>query len=263
MAKDEKREFVQFENQGQKIYGTLHVPLINEKCPVVVMCHGFAGNRIGRFRIYVLLAQRLSQLGIASLRFDFRGSGESDGDFSEMTIEGEVGDALEALKFVKSLPQIDSKRVGMLGNSFGGAVAVLASCKDKSVKSLALLAALFNSDLWKNRWEAMKTADEASKKELSRLLEEHTLGVPFLKEFFMLNIENAMQKIQELPILHIHSERDERVGIDQAEHYLRCRKDVKGETHTIRLTQSGHDFSNSEERNTVIEETAKWFLRTL
>lgn len=263
MAKMENREFVRFENQGQNIYGTFHIPITSEKCPVVVMCHGFAGNRIGRFRIYVLLAQRLSQLGIASLRFDFRGSGESDGDFSEMSIEGEVGDALEALKFVKNHPQIDPQRIGMLGNSFGGAVAVLTACKDKNVKSLALLAALFNSDLWKKRWEALKTADDASKKELSKLLEEHTLGVAFLKEFFMLNIENAMQKIQDLPMLHIHSERDERVGIDQAEHYLRCRKDVKGETRSIRLTQSGHDFSNSEERNMVIEETANWFLRTL
>lgn len=259
----EKREFVVFENEGQKVYGTLHLPLIETKAPAIVMCHGFAGNRIGQFRLYVLLAQKLAEVGIASLRFDFRGSGESEGDFSQMTVAGEVSDALKALEFIESHPQINADRIGILGNSFGGAVAVLASCRNKKVKSLALLAALFNSNLWKSRWEALKTADDTSKKELHRLLDEHTLAPGFLKEFFQLDIEMALKSVADLPMLHIHSEKDERVGIDQADHYLRCRKEVKGETYSMRLKLSGHAFSNSEERNLVIEETVKWFQRTL
>ncbi|MBA3957610.1 MAG: alpha/beta fold hydrolase [Parachlamydiaceae bacterium] len=261
----EKREFVTINNDGQQIYGMLHLPKNgNHKCPAILTCHGFAGNKIGRYRIYVLLAQKLAEMGIATLRIDFRGSGESEGDFAEMTVGTEVSDALKGLEFLRNHPQIDAGRIGLLGNSFGGAVAVLSAKQDKSVKSLALLAALFSSEPWHKQWEMLaKSSDERAQTELARILEGMTIGPKFYQEFRQLNVAEALKSLNELPLLHIHSEKDNRVSIEQAQQYEQCRQGARAETRYIRLQQCEHDFSHAKERAMVIEETAKWFSQTL
>lgn len=265
MEKFETREWAIFENHGQKLFGMIHRPLISGPVPAVVMCHGFAGNKVGRHRIYVQLAQSLAKAGIASLRFDFRGSGDSEGEFADMTIEEEVSDAMQALDFLRKDRQVDSSRIGLLGNSFGGAIAVLAAHRDQNVRSLVLLAALFNCSAWKKRWELMlaNKADDVARREVMRIMEGHAPGPGFVAGFFQLDLERQLADLQDIPILHIHSEKDERVGIDQAEQYRRCREHAKAETRWIRLQQSDHDFGNSEERALLVQETAQWFSRTL
>jgi uncharacterized protein len=267
MQKFEERIPVIFENEGQKIFGVFHQPLNQQKpVPAVLMCHGFAGNKIGKYRIYISIAQKLAQMGIATLRFDFRGSGESEGEFSDLTIEGEVSDALKGLEFLQNNSQVDPKRIGILGNSFGGAIAVKAAKKSGQAKSLVLLAPLFNSLIWRQKWEALMgstSSDEVSRKELSRLLDGNVPGPGFYGSFFKLNLEPDLQSLNEIPLLHIQSEKDDRVGTDQFDHYQRCRENSKGETRWIRLQKCDHDFSNAEERAMLVEETAQWFAKTL
>ncbi len=266
MQKFEKRECVALENEGQQIFGMLHRPLhVNGKTPAVLICHGFAGNKLGRYRLYVSLGERLAKAGIAALRIDYRGSGESEGDFTDMTVDGEVSDTLKALNYLREDSQIDAERIGLLGNSFGGAIAILAAHKDRHIKSLALLAALFHSQPWQRQWEKMLAGavDESVRKEMSRMLDGNAPGPGFYKSFFQLDLEKEVRALHATPLLHIHSEKDDRVGIEQADHYQRCREGAQSETHWIRLQKCDHDFSSSEERNLIIEETAKWFVKTL
>lgn len=265
MKKIEERECVVIENEGQKIFGMLHRPLGEQKFPAVLMCHGFAGQKMGKYRIYVLIAQRLAALGIASLRIDFRGSGESEGDFADMTIESEVSDALKSLEFLRRNPHIDSNRLGLLGNSFGGAIAVLAASRDQHVKSIALLAALFSSHQWRKHWESLthNNHDIAAQKEAARMLDGHVPGKAFYREFFALDLEPSLCSLHNIPLLHIHSEKDERVGIEQAEEYKRCRQRASAQTHYVRLQNSDHDFSLADERSLLIDEVSNWFAKTL
>lgn len=262
--KFEEREPVIIENKGQKIFGVLHRPLGVNRAPAVLMCHGFAGNRIGKFRIYVLIAQQLAKAGIATLRIDFRGSGESEGDFSEMTLGGEVSDVIQGLQFLRSQTTLNTESIGLLGNSFGGAVAVLAAQQDREIKSLALLAPLFDSSLWRSKWELLKTLnEETSARELRRILDGNVPGKAFYEEFFRLNLEPALHDLQDTPLLHLHNARDERVGVDQTEHYRRCREHARAESKWVCLDQSDHDFSRLEDRITIISEVVKWFTKTL
>jgi hypothetical protein len=260
----EQRESVVFENEGQKIYGSLHLPLSQKKSPAVLICHGLAGNRIGKYRLYVKIAERLTQLGVAALRIDFRGSGESEGDFSQITVESEVSDALKAFEFLRHHASIDPIRMGILGNSFGGAVAVLAAAEDRKVKGIALLASLFDSKRWKEQFELLATSsNEELQKEKERLLEGLKPGASFYGSFFRLNIEKALLKLNNVPLLHIHSEHDERVGMDQTEHFKRCRQHANSETCWISLKKCDHDFCNFDERAMIIEDAAQWFAKTL
>lgn len=265
MEKFEVREHVTIENQGQKIFGVLHRPLHAKKSPAVLICHGFAGNKLGKYRIYVLLAERLAKEGIASLRIDFRGSGESEGNFNEMTVESEISDALKGLEFLRARSDIDANRIGVLGNSFGGAIAVMTAHADGNIKSLVLLAALFHSLPWKQQWEKLHAthADDSSRKELARILDGNVPGPAFYPGFFQLNVKLALESLDSVPLLHIHSERDDRVDLEQAQQYKHCRQNAKSMTRWINLTKCDHDFSNMEERLMVVEEAAKWFAKTL
>lgn len=264
-AQWELREPVVFENEGQKIFGTLHRPLPLRRTPAILMCHGFGGNKVGRYRIYVSIAEYLARRGIASLRIDFRGSGDSEGDFAAMTVDTEVSDALKGLHFLRNHPSIDPAQIGILGNSFGGPVAVLAAQRDGQIRSMALLAALFNGRPWKDRWDQLMIngPTEEARLELTRILDGQAPGPEFYRGLFTLNLQPALKDLEGIPLLHIHSERDEKIGKDQVEGYQEARKHAKAQTRWVRLHLCNHNFSDSAERNMLVEEVGEWFVATL
>ena len=117
---------------GQRLYGMVHLPDTPRPAqgfPSVLILHGYTGNRAGDHRLLPLLSRHLTRLGIASARFDFRGSGDSEGDFSEMTVAREVEDTVAAFRYLQDLPEIDPERTMLLGFSMGGMVAALASAE--------------------------------------------------------------------------------------------------------------------------------------
>ncbi|PQV43268.1 S9 family peptidase [Paraburkholderia sp. BL21I4N1] len=120
---------ISFTVDGQKISGTLELPENVQTPPVILMLHGFTGTRnewsspVVKDGLFGRGAKALSEKGVASLRIDFRGSGESDGKFEDMTVDSEIKDALAALDFLSSRHDIDSRRISVVGMSLGGAVA--------------------------------------------------------------------------------------------------------------------------------------------
>ncbi len=148
-------QFAQFSVDGQRLYGMLHVPegeMPTMGWPSVVMLHGFTGGKADTHRLFVLLSRLLMQRGIASLRFDFRGSGDSQGDFSEMTISREGADTQAAFEYLRRQPTIDPQRVMLLGYSMG---AIVASFSLEQVKPhrLALWAPAL-PELWLGQLQA-------------------------------------------------------------------------------------------------------------
>ena len=121
--------------------------------PTVILFHGFTGDKLEPHRIFLKLSRRLTANGMAVVRFDFSGSGESDGDFEEMTFGSEVFEAQEILKFVSYLPTTDAERIGLLGLSMGGAVASIIAGKNPStVKGLVLWAAADIPTMTSRHW---------------------------------------------------------------------------------------------------------------
>jgi alpha/beta superfamily hydrolase len=106
------------------------------------MCHGFTGHKAETHRLFVDAARDFARHGMAVLRFDFRGSGDSGGEFRDMTVSGEIEDALAALDYLCLRPEIDSDHVGVLGLSLGGCVAACVAGRDDRVSALALWAAM-------------------------------------------------------------------------------------------------------------------------
>ncbi|WP_062110182.1 alpha/beta hydrolase [Bacillus niameyensis] len=127
-------------HNGMVLRGMEHIPE-GEKLPAVILFHGFTGNKLEPHRLFLNISRALEAKGFASFRFDFLGSGESDGDFKDMTVRKEWEEAGTIFEFVKAHPKVDTDRIVVLGLSMGGLVAsLLAGDLQAEIERLILMA---------------------------------------------------------------------------------------------------------------------------
>lgn len=123
-----------------KLDAILQKPILGEgeTCPLVVIMHGLMMRK--EFVLLKKIADRLQMIGIASIRFDFNGHGQSEGEFQDMTVPNEVEDAQQVCKYAYGLEYVNG--VSLLGHSQGGVVASILSGEwgDDKIKSLVLFA---------------------------------------------------------------------------------------------------------------------------
>ncbi len=127
-------ERVGFVSDGLKLAGVLHLPETGgpgARRAAFLVLHGFGSNKDGGSGTVV--AKMLAGLGYAALRFDFRGCGESEGERGRVICMDQVRDTRNALSFLATRPDIDPKRIAVVGQSFGAAVAVYAAGVDRRV----------------------------------------------------------------------------------------------------------------------------------
>lgn len=144
-------QLVSFPVDGQKVVGTLEIPDTQTgPSPVVLMLHGFTGTRNELpvkdtdDGVYTRVARQLSDAGYASLRIDFRGSGDSEGAWEDTTFSGQIADAVAAVDWLKDNKDVDGTSISVLGWSQGGLVAAHAVAERPNVKSAILWAPVTN-----------------------------------------------------------------------------------------------------------------------
>jgi hypothetical protein len=148
-------EVITFENEGGTVYGTFVMPAnVRGKAPAVLLLHGFTGDRnegpvlqpdftFTDF-MYERTANVFAENGIASLRIDFRGSGESldQFGFEDTTFTSQASDAYAAVEWLDDHRRIGD--IGVLGLSQGGLVGAITAESHKRVSSLALWSPVAN-----------------------------------------------------------------------------------------------------------------------
>ena len=97
----------------------------------VLLLSGYGGSKAGMLRQANLLHER----GYNTLLFDFRNRGESEGDAVTLGYY-EQDEALAALAYLKTLPEVDPKRIGVLGASMGAATAIMAAAKSDDLRAV-------------------------------------------------------------------------------------------------------------------------------
>ncbi len=126
--------------ESWEIPATICLPEGDGPFPFVVMYHGTGSSRDEAGDGYKMLAPMLAEAGIASVRFDFVGNGDSKEDYVNYTLTSGMEDGNTVIAYMQAMSQIDPERVGVLGWSQGGTVAMLAASRNPAIKSLVTWA---------------------------------------------------------------------------------------------------------------------------
>ncbi|QTL03445.1 alpha/beta fold hydrolase [Aquabacter sp. L1I39] len=125
------QEKLTFMSDGLKLSAVLHVPegrAEGQRLPAFIVLHGFVGSKDESHA--EIQARMLEDFGYVALRFDFRCCGESEGERAQVRCFDQVADAKNALSFLATRPEVDPARIGVVGHSFGAAVAVYSAGVD-------------------------------------------------------------------------------------------------------------------------------------
>lgn len=129
---------IEIDGDHGKLSAMIQTPDGKKNFPLVIICHGFTGEK--NSDLLKNLSDELESRGIASLRFDFNGHGESEGNFQDMTVLNEIEDAKKIYDYAAKIPGVTS--ISIAGHSQGGVVASMVAGElcAKKIKSLALMA---------------------------------------------------------------------------------------------------------------------------
>jgi len=129
---------------GVKLVGTLTLPSDKGVFPAVLLINGSGpqdrDETIYSHRPFLVIADYLTRRGIAVLRVDDRGVGESTGDFSQATSEDFASDVLAGVEYLKTCKEIDPKKIGLIGHSEGGIIAPMVAVQSPDVAFIVMMA---------------------------------------------------------------------------------------------------------------------------
>lgn len=262
-----KERCVQFENEGMNLFGMMHIPEGKGPRPCVVLLHGYTWNRIGEHCILVKAAREIARNGTVAFRFDFRGSGESEGDFKDVSVETEISDALKALELVRGMDEVDETRVALLGHSLGGCVAACIAA-EAGVASLVLWAPTAFADFLVERGgETVKDPyiwlpenyREAVEKKGYVDMGGFRRGKAFFESIRYFDPLTAIGEYDG-PVLFLHGSEDQTVSLVNSQ---LLHENAAGTKMLVVVDGADHSFSSEHWEHQVIGATVRWLAETL
>lgn len=184
---------------GIELAGTLTLPEGEGKFPVVLLISGSGpqdrNEELMGHKPFLVLADYLTRRGIAVLRVDDRGVGESSGDFAAATTLDFTRDVLAGVEYLKTRPEIDAERIGLIGHSEGGLIAPLAASISSDVAFIVLMAgpALNGEEIGFLQSDLLLRASGASEEVIAQ-------QKALLEELFAIarNVDNVDQAVEEM-----------------------------------------------------------------
>ena len=169
-------EDVYFENKQADIAlaGTFTYPKEGNNFPVAVLITGSGrqnrDEELMNHRPFLVLADYLTRQGIAVLRYDDRGVGESKGVYHTATIQDFATDALAAVAYLKTRQEINPRQIGLIGHSEGGSISFIASADNQDIAFIVSMAgvAIKGDSLMKLQRNAMLPKMGSSKKDIEK-----------------------------------------------------------------------------------------------
>lgn len=247
------------------IAAVFRTPLGWGKVPAVLMLHGFASQKNEVGDAYKKLAVQLSRKNIASLRIDFRGWGESNGEMESSTIPGQIEDARTAYRFLATRPFIDSTRIGVIGFSLGGGIAIALSEHDQ-IRTMVLWSSIadFDEDVRQNFDAAIReTAVKSGMVDIDLGWRKIVLGKDFFTRLEERKLSDDLQQFDGNLLVIAGAE-------DPLASHLEAFESWSENTSArkfILIPASGHIFDALEKESPrlqeVIGETIEWFKMSL
>lgn len=230
-------EFIGTASEGKKIYGILHLPR-NPSPPCVIASHGLFSSKDSEK--FVEIGDVFSAQGIAVIRYDHQGCGESEGDLSATTVSSRIKD-LEAIADLAIHHPLLGDHLGLLGSSMGGFISIFKGASDARVRAVALWAT-------PARLEG-KVHDTK---------EEILLQDTFYDDAKKYDAEKAIRRLNNCLLLH--GEADEIAPPQHAESLYQSAQSPK---HIEIFTGGDHRFTNPQQRRQAIKMSLEWFQKYL
>jgi len=245
---------VSFPNKrGQKLIGIVHNAAAREPKAAVILCHGMESSK--ESEKIVTLSWQLAERGILALRFDFAGSGGSEGKFEEITYSGEVEDLRAAYEVVM---KYRPKKIGVLGSSMGGTVALLFAAQEQNVAALVTIAAPVHPERFSER---LSTPELTRQWRTQGFIEYHgrRLNVSLLHDLEVLDAPKAARKIS-CPVLVIHGDKDDIVPVEEGHELF---AGLAGPKRLCIIEGSGHRLTEPAHLQKALAESIDWLTQYL
>ncbi len=228
----------------------------NQKCPVAVIMHGFTGNK--NEKLLIQISQGLQAKGIASVRFDFNGHGESDGQFRNMTIANEIKDARAVIANVKASKFADPNRIALVGHSQGGVVASMTAgiLGTSQIKALVLLAPAGNIGEQSKKGILLGVKFNPNNPPETLQVWGHTVGKAYLQYAMTCDMYGTAAKYQG-PVCIIHGSADKAVPCQFGKKYADVMRNAKW------VLQPNDDHALSKHRPQTLNTIVSFITKNL
>jgi putative redox protein len=244
-----------YNQQGEKIAGTLHLPKKPDGCGVV-FGHCFTCSR--HTRIIRQACNELAEKDVLALRFDFSGNGQSEGEFSASNYSKQIAEMQTAAAVIG---EKGARWIGLAGHSMGAVIAVLTAARTPTVKAVCALA---------GRLSGLNATHFFSKKQLHEL--ENTgkvsfnsrgrslqLSTQFFADAKQYDLPKTVKSLQ-TPLMVVHGDADDIIPVQDA--YLA--KTLNPEyTELVIIPGADHMFSAKMHRTQTSKLVVEWFKEHL
>lgn len=244
---------------GLRLRGTLVVPP-EKSSEVTILVHGGGVTRDeGGF--FARLSSGLAEVGIPSLRFDFRGHGESEGRQEDLTISGVANDIRSAIEYACS--QTGSERANLIGASFGGGISAFCAARNpQHIRRLVLFNPLLNykkrfiddKPYWQGDYINRESGDELSENGYIAHSPTFKLGRALLNEVFYVQPHLALSEIV-VPTLIVHGTGDTFVPVDSSRDAVR---EFAAPVKLVEIEGAQHGFAVHDDPEYKDPQTREW-----
>jgi len=232
-------EAVTFESDEVPLAGLVARPAgLGERRPAIIIMHGFGGHKDGPQQRWSVKAY--TDWGYVTLRFDFRGCGDSGGERGRVLPHDQVADARAAVGYMTARPEVDANRIAFSGTSYGATVAIYAAGIDPRIGAVIAQGGWANGErmfrylhsseeAWR-RFNELLARGRAHRRKTGNALQVHRFDIIPLPERLRKNVdgrsiyrfpvdtaaetlsfnaEDVVARIAPRPLLLVHSALDE------------------------------------------------------
>lgn len=251
-------------NGDHQIPAVVCLPNGNGPFPAVVMLHGTGSNKDEAGGGYLLTAPALAKAGIASVRFDFIGNGESEEDYINYNFSSAVSDTNAAAEYIAGLAEVDAGRIGVMGWSQGGTIALLAAGRNPFFRSVVTWAGAPNLQSIGTP-ENYETAKKNGYYELTfDWRPPLKLGLQWFEEVYNTDVLEVFSH-SEAPVLAINGAMDN--VVDPANAKLIVAVSENPASRVLLIEGADHTFNiftgDMTAFDKLIKATVDWFSKTL
>ena len=243
-------EIIEFTNAyGQRLVGELDwVP----DQPLVICAHGLQSSR-GATKLRAL-CDSLRVAEISSLRFDFAGRGDSEGEFFDVTYSRQIDDLKSAIDYCEE--RLGLRKFGFMGSSMGGAVSLLVAGRDPRIQAVCTVAAIGYPSELEERYP-LKTRGWRERG-FVELDGEERLGKAFLEDAGSHDVMRVVSWI-DAPMLVVHGTDDAVIPIADADDIAASSQNVE----MLLVEGADHRFSEPRHLESLVHEAVEFFANHL